>query len=121
MNLLNLFKDSDNLINYHAGSTIFSEGDPGDQMYVVIDGEVEARIGHEVIDVFGPGNIVGEMALIDEKARSASAVAKTDCRLAAVDEKSFLFMVQQTPNFSLLLMRILVDRLRRTNARLSHT
>jgi CRP-like cAMP-binding protein len=53
------------------------------------------------------------MALLDKTPRSATAVAKTDCKLVAVDERRFKFLVQQTPHFSLQLMRIIADRLRR--------
>jgi len=56
-----------------------------------------------------------EMALIDARERSATAIAKSDCRLAPVDQKRFLFMVQQTPFFSLDVMRVLVRRLRHMN------
>lgn len=87
-------------------------------MYVVLDGEVEVRIGGKSIEVIGPGDIVGEMALIDGKPRSATVVAKSDCRLAPVDEKRFYSMVQQTPAFSLHVMRVVVERLRRMNAKL---
>jgi CRP-like cAMP-binding protein len=83
-------------------------------MYVVLDGDVEVRIRHELIEVLGPGEILGEMALIDTKARSATAVARSKCRLALVDEHSFLFLVEETPFFALHVMRVLVHRLRRT-------
>jgi CRP/FNR family cyclic AMP-dependent transcriptional regulator len=58
---------------------------------------------------------LGEMALIDSKARSATAVAISDCRLAPVNEKRFLFMVQETPFFALHVMRSLTDKIRLTN------
>lgn len=117
MNLRELFKSADNLQSFAAGTTIFSEGDDGEIMYVVIDGEVEAWIGDELVEVMRPGDIVGEMALIDTKTRSATVVAISDCRLAPVDEKRFLFMVEQTPFFALYVMRMLVDRLRRMDAK----
>jgi CRP/FNR family transcriptional regulator, cyclic AMP receptor protein len=69
-----------------------------------------------VLDVAGPGDIVGEMALIDAKSRSATAQAKSDCRLAPVDERRFLFLVHEHPLFALHVMRVLADRLRRMNA-----
>jgi CRP-like cAMP-binding protein len=56
------------------------------------------------------------MALIDTKARSASVVAKTDCRLVPINEKRFLVLVHETPVFALLVMRVLADRLRRMTA-----
>jgi len=117
MNLRELFKYADHQQRFKEGDIIFAEGDQGDVMYVVLDGKVEVWIKDELIEVTGPGEILGEMALIDSKPRSATAVAISDCRLAAVDEKQFLFMVQQTPFFALQVMRMLVDRLRRRDAR----
>ena len=73
---------------------------------------VEIRVGGDLVDTHGPGEIFGEMALIDSQARSASFTAKTDCRLVPVDERRFLFMVQQTPFFALNVMQVLADRLR---------
>ena len=59
---------------------------------------------------------MGEMALIDHGPRSATVTASTDCTLAEIDEKRFLFLVQQTPMFALSVMRLLSQRLRRMNA-----
>ena len=116
MDLRSLFARSDNAQEFQANSTIFAEGTPGDVMYVVLDGEVELRVRGEVLEVAGPGEIVGEMALIDTKPRSATARAISDCRLASVDERRFLYMVHETPLFALHVMRVLADRLRRMNA-----
>jgi CRP/FNR family cyclic AMP-dependent transcriptional regulator len=113
MNLRTLFENSRHIQELPAGSTLFAEGDPGDMVYVILDGEVEVLIRNERIDLLGPGEIFGEMALIDAKTRSATAIAKTACRLATIDEQRFLYMVQETPYFALHVMRILVQRLRR--------
>ncbi len=115
MDLLNLFKNADNAESYTAGSTIFTEGSDAKTMYIVIDGEVDIKGGDEVFDTITSGEIFGEMALIDSQPRSASAVAKTDCSLAPVDEKQFLYMVQETPFFSLHVMRVIAERLRHMN------
>jgi CRP/FNR family cyclic AMP-dependent transcriptional regulator len=82
-------------------------------MYVILEGEVDIQKHGRSIYTAGPGEILGEMAMIDAQGRSASAVAFSPCRLAVVDEKQFLFMVQETPNFALEVMRVLVGRLRR--------
>jgi CRP/FNR family cyclic AMP-dependent transcriptional regulator len=113
MNLRGLFADTKHVQEFQAGSTICAEGTPGHVMYVVLDGEVEAWVGSTLVEVIEPGDIVGEMALIDAQTRSATIVAKSDCRLALVDEQRFLFMVQETPFFALHVMRILAERLRR--------
>ena len=117
MDLRNLFRNVGGVQEFPAGTTIFEEGAPGDVMYVVLDGEVEVRVGGDLLEVIGPSDLLGEMALIDAEARSATAVARSDCRLAPVDQKRFLFMVQQTPFFSLDVMRVLAHRLRRMNSR----
>ena len=117
MNLLNYFKNTDDVRACASGEVIFADGDQGDSMYVVLEGEVEVSVGGVVLDTLGPGSLFGEMALIDARVRSATATAKSACRLAPVTEKRFLFMVQQTPFFALQVMRILAERLRRSNLR----
>jgi CRP-like cAMP-binding protein len=112
MNLLNLFRNYENVEQYSAGQKIFDEGQPGDVMYVVLEGEVEIMAHDQPVGTVGPGDLLGEMALIDSKPRAATAVALSDCRLAPVNEKRFLFMVQETPFFALHVMRSLVDKLR---------
>jgi CRP-like cAMP-binding protein len=119
MDLRQLFKSSESALQFQTGATIFAEGSAADVMYIVLDGEVEVRVGNQLVEIIGPGDIIGEMALIDMKPRSATAVAKSGCRLAPVDEKRFQFMVHQTPYFSLHVMRVMADRLRHMNANLS--
>lgn len=111
---INLFRNASDAVAYPAGQTIFSEGDSGEQMYAVVSGEVEIVTGGKVLEMVSAGGVFGEMALIDHNPRSASAIAKTDCQVVAVDEKRFQFLVQQTPFFALQMMRILAARLRRT-------
>ncbi len=101
-----------------AGATIFREGDERDFLYAVQEGEVELFVRGQLVETVGPGGIFGEMALIERTHRGATAVAKSDAKVVTVDEKRFLFLVQQTPNFALHVMRVLSDRLRRMDARL---
>jgi CRP/FNR family transcriptional regulator, cyclic AMP receptor protein len=115
---IDLFRKEDQHDVFRQGQTIFSEGDAGHVMYVVIEGEVELRVNGKVLETLGPGGALGEMSLVDEAPRSASAMAKTDCKLVAIDERRFNFLVQQTPRFAIQVMRVLADRLRRMNGRL---
>lgn len=116
MNLAILRNEKD-IQSFEAGATIFHEGDPAESMYGIVDGLVEIRVGDRLIETAEPGALFGEMALIDRKPRSARAVAATPCRLARIDERRFLFLVQQTPHFALHVMRTLAERLRkRTDA-----
>lgn len=98
---------------FEAGQTVFAQGQPGDVMYAVIEGQVEIVKDGKVLESIGPGGIFGEMALIDPEPRSAAAIARTDCRLTTINARRFLQLVQQTPYFSLDVMRLLVLRLRR--------
>ena len=112
-----LFRNETDPKRFKAGETVFGEGSPGDYMYAVIDGEVDIVKGGKVVDTIGAGGLFGEMALIDHMGRSAAARAKTDCSAAQIDEKRFLFLVREHPNFALHLMRVLTDRIRnRTEA-----
>ena len=84
-------------------------------MYVVLSGEVEIQLQGTVIDTLAQGGTFGEMALIDGSPRSATVVAKTSCEVAAINEKTFVLLVDEMPYFALSTMRNLVDRLRRMN------
>ena len=118
MELINLFKNEKEVKSYSAGNKIFEEGDKGDYMYVVLDGYVDLDVRGKLLETVGPGSFFGEMALIDAQSRSATATAKTDCRLVPISEKRLEFMVQQTPYFSLHMMRVIVQRIRKMNAML---
>lgn len=94
------------------GETVFREGDPGTFMAVVMRGSVSIRRqGVEVAEI-GAGSVFGEMALIDGEPRSADAITRTHCRLALIDDRHFKSLVRNTPDFALMLMKILVERLR---------
>jgi CRP-like cAMP-binding protein len=116
-----LFEHSDNAKIVAAGTTIFNTGDPRDAMYAVLEGEVDILVHGKLVETVGKGGIFGEMALIVGENRTATAVAKTDVKLVAVDERRFLFLVQQTPNFSLHVMRVLTERLRSMDERFGRT
>ncbi|MEE8118985.1 MAG: cyclic nucleotide-binding domain-containing protein [Gammaproteobacteria bacterium] len=112
MSLLTLFESAEDAVDFKEGTVIFEQGSPGDVMYIILDGEVEIIVDHKPLEVVHTGDLVGEMALIDSRSRSASCIAKTDCKLAPCDEKKFLFMIQEHPFFALLVMNVLVDRIR---------
>jgi CRP-like cAMP-binding protein len=99
--------------SYQAGEAIFREGDPGDALYAVVEGQVEIRKKDRVLETVPPGAVFGEMALIDRSTRSADAFARTDCTLAPVTQRRFMFLVQETPFFAIDIMCTLAERLRR--------
>ena len=111
MDLLDIFRDSDDLVEFPAETVIFTEGIEGNHMYVVMEGEVFISLKDKVIATAVPGEIVGEMALINSKIRSATVTAKTDCLLAPIDQSSFESLIQHVPEFTQHVMNVLADRL----------
>jgi CRP/FNR family transcriptional regulator, cyclic AMP receptor protein len=103
---------------FPAGQTVFRDGDPGDHMFAVIEGAVDIIVRDKTVETVGPGGVFGEMALVEERPRSAAAVVKSDSRLVAIDRKRFMFLVQQNPFFALQLMTIMAARLRRMDEQL---
>ena len=108
-----LFEHASDAKPVAAGTTIFNAGDERDYMYAVLDGQVDIVVNGRVVETVESGGIFGEMALISKDQRTATAVARTDATVVEVDERRFLFLIQQTPNFALHVMRVLSERLRR--------
>jgi len=113
---LGLFKNEENVVSLKAGELLFKKGEPAKSMYIVLSGELRIGDGNKIFEQLAPGGLVGEMALIDHAPRAATVTAVTDCTLAAIDEKRFVFLTQQTPSFALNVMRVLSQRLRRMDA-----
>jgi CRP/FNR family cyclic AMP-dependent transcriptional regulator len=85
-------------------------------MYVLLEGEMDIRLGDYVVETAGAGALVGVISLLDDSPRPANAVAKTACRLAPVDQRRFQFLIQQHPQFATHVMNELADRLRHMTA-----
>ncbi len=116
MTTINLFHHASDTFPVAKDEVLFREGDAGDGMYAVVSGEIDIIIHGKLIETVTAGGIVGEMALIDHKPRSATVQARSDSQLVKIDEKRFQFLVQETPFFALQVMRILVERIRRIHA-----
>jgi CRP/FNR family transcriptional regulator, cyclic AMP receptor protein len=104
-----------------AGQTFFVENQASDRMYLLIEGDVSLLRGKKPLDVIRPGEIFGEMAVISRLPRSATATARTACRALSLDARQFEKAIQRTPEFALMLMSILINRLRLTVTMLSVT
>ncbi|NET16191.1 MAG: cyclic nucleotide-binding domain-containing protein [Okeania sp. SIO1H6] len=99
---------------FSPGDVIFEDGQKGDVMYGVMEGVVELFVNGQVIETIKTGDVFGEGALVhEEHTRASTAIAKTECKLAALDQERFLFVVQETPMFALYVIRSYSDRLRR--------
>ncbi len=116
MNLAELFRHETDLLELYAGQTLFKEGDQDDTMFVLMSGTAVILVHDRVVETAETGAIIGEMGMIDEGSRSATVVAKTDCKFLPIDRKRFTFLIQQTPNFALHVMRVIAKRLRSTDA-----
>ncbi|MFC4867325.1 MULTISPECIES: Crp/Fnr family transcriptional regulator [Streptomonospora] len=102
------------------GQTLFSEGDEGDRLYVILSGKVKltraAVDGREnLLSVLGPSEMFGELSLFDPRPRTASAIAVTDAVLAGLGHDDLRPFIAQQPQVSLQLLKALASRLRRTN------
>lgn len=116
MPLIDLLPSDAPLVPAIPGKIIFAQGDPGDVMYVVLEGQAQIMIDGKLVETVRPGGILGEMALIDAAPRSATAIAKTQCVLVPIDEKRFADLIQRRPEFALHVMRVLANRLRRMDS-----
>jgi CRP/FNR family transcriptional regulator, cyclic AMP receptor protein len=104
--------------DFKAGDVIFRQGEPAQELFIIQSGEVEIRLGNRVLETLPQFSIFGEMALIDNAPRSATAIAASEVKLVSVSEKQFLFLISNTPYFALNVMRTMARRLRAANTAL---
>ena len=105
---------------FPAGEAIFREGDPGDCLYGVLSGQVRIfNIGTEMrevlLNILQPGNLFGEVALIDDRPRTASASAVTDCELLTMHRHHFIPLLQNDSRLAVHMLTLLCDRVRWTS------
>jgi CRP-like cAMP-binding protein len=81
-------------------------------MYIVQSGTIDMVIGDTVIETIGANEALGFMSMIDEMPRSSTARAREACELSLIDARTFRFMVDEVPNFSTYIMRVLARRIR---------
>src|SRR5688572_3255657 len=103
-----------------AGTTLFSKGDIGTSLFAVLDGNVKvasfsAEGKNAVFNILGPGDIFGEIALLDGGARTADVTTLTDCKLLVIERRDFLPLVYGKPDVAQKLIEILCARLRKTS------
>ena len=102
---------------YNKSDIIFEEGSFGNEMFIIRNGKIRiytVKDGREIVlRTCGKGEIFGEMALVDDKPRAASAIAEeNNTQLIVVDHAKFWYLVNQQPPFALALMHILCERIR---------
>ncbi len=123
---LAFFKIAGSLEQFPAGKQIFVENEKaggffskGARIYLLLDGDVAVTLKGKPLELVLPGEIFGEMAAIAEIPRSATATARKNCRVLSLDEKQFLNSLEQVPEFALMLMSVMAQRLRRSLAKLA--
>ena len=114
---LTIFQRQPDPKTFCAGQVIFEEGQLGDFMYGIAEGEVDLSVNGKIVETIKTGEVFGTGALVGVETRTYTAIAKTDCKLAFLDKQRFLFAVQETPLFALEVMKSYSDRLSRVGHR----
>jgi len=105
---------------FSAGQIIFQKGEEGNSMMIVLSGEVKigaiSADGREIVlNIIHPGEVFGEIALLDGKSRSADAVALNDCQLLIIRRRDFLPYIKKHPEVAVQLISLLCEKLRNTS------
>jgi len=107
-----LFANDADKLAFNAGDVIFRDGAVGQVMYGIVEGTVELQVDGQSVEVIEAGDVFGEGALVrSSHLRASTAIAKTDCKLIAVDESRFKFLIENTPMFALEVMQSFSNRL----------
>ncbi len=119
MDLHEHFRNARDTVSLKAGQHLFREGQPGEAMYVMLDGMADVVVGETLVELAGPGTLLGEMALVDASKRSATVIARSACRFVSIDTRQFDLLIREEPAFARHVMQVMAERLRRMNERLT--
>ena len=102
------------------GATIVSKGDPGNSLIAIISGTVKISVSSAdgrsaILNLIGPGEIFGEVAILDGLARTADATANTNCEIYVIDRRDFIPFVRSQPALAMKFIELLCTRLRWTS------
>ena len=100
---------------YEQGSLIFEEGEIGDCMYIIQQGEVRIHKNNTTLAILKEKEVFGELALLDAEQRSASATASADCVLFRIEQEPFYELIENRPEVAKGFIKILCQRLRAQN------
>ncbi len=98
-------------IDRPAGQVLTTEGEPGSEFFIVLEGEVEVRQGDRVIATRRPGDYVGEIALLDKRPRTATVVATTPVSVEVLSRRELLSLLAEVPELSERIMATMAERL----------
>jgi hypothetical protein len=107
-------------VHVEGGDLVFAEGQPGNHLYVILEGEVDVLYGAEVVAKLGVKECFGEMALLDSSPRSASVRARKDCELLAISRDDFQDLLDMHPALARGVIRVLTQRLRHATEQAAH-
>jgi CRP-like cAMP-binding protein len=104
------------VVRFNSDAKIMKEGAPGTSMYIVLEGKVAVAIGRKIVEKLGRGGMFGEMALVDQSPRTATAVAREDCALLSINRDSLVKLVKSDPAIGMAMMRAVAARMRYMNS-----
>ena len=100
-------------VSYHDGAPVVTEGQDGDSLYMIVEGEAKVMRGKRSVDKLLPGDVFGEISLLDGGPRTATVVASTPLRLLEIRRDPFRKMLEQEPGITVKLLGALAKRFRR--------
>jgi len=125
MNNVEVLKKLGNIKRLCKGDYLFKQGDPGSEMYILLSGKIDVMVGSgsgpfEKIAELGPGGFIGEMSILEDMPRSASAFAAEDTIVLSIGKNNFMDFISNQPEIAYKIMKGLSARIRRLNEELLH-
>jgi CRP/FNR family transcriptional regulator, cyclic AMP receptor protein len=100
---------------FAEGKTIMKQGEVGVSMYIVLEGRVAIHVGENRVETITAGGAFGEMALLSQAPRTATATARTECQLLSLTRPIMITLVEKHPAFGMAILQALAERLRFMN------
>lgn len=106
-------------LSFPAKHTIFTQGQEGRSLYIVVLGQVKVHIGSQELAQLGPGACFGEMSLFDAEPRSASVSTLANCECLMLTQQQLYDAIEETPGIAINIIRLLSRRIRELNEKIN--